>query len=87
MFDRYGVKVFIEPGAALVRDAGCLVSTVVDLARNGGETLAFLDTTVNHMPEVNQSQYQPDVVGHLDKGAFRHRLAGSTCLAGDTFGQ
>ncbi len=84
--DRYGVKVFIEPGAALVRDAGCLVSTVVDLARNGGETLAFLDTTVNHMPEVYEYQYQPDVVGHLDKGGFRHRLVGSTCLAGDTFG-
>jgi carboxynorspermidine decarboxylase len=84
---RYGVEVFIEPGAALVREAGCLVSTVIDLARNGGETLAFLDTTVNHMPEVYEYQFEPDVVGHLDSGGFRHRLVGSTCLAGDAFGR
>lgn len=85
--DRYGVEVFIEPGAAFVRRAGCIVSSVVDLATSGGETLAFLDTTVNHMPEVYEYQYEPDVFGHTQRGKFRYRLVGSTCLAGDTFGQ
>jgi carboxynorspermidine decarboxylase len=84
--DRYGVEVFVEPGAALVRKAGCIVSSVVDLATSGGETLAILDTTVNHMPEIYEYQYEPDVVGHTPKGKFRYRLVGSTCLAGDTFG-
>ncbi len=85
--DRYGVEVFIEPGTALVREAGYLVSTVIDLVVSSrGETLAFLDTTVNHMPEVYEYQYEPTVVGHVGKGKFRYRLVGSTCLAGDMFG-
>jgi carboxynorspermidine decarboxylase len=84
--DRYGVEVFIEPGAALVRDAGYLVATVIDLATHRGETLAFLDTTVNHMPEVYEYQYAPSVLGNSNNGRFRYQLAGSTCLAGDMFG-
>lgn len=84
--ERYGVEVFIEPGSALVRGAGYLVSTVIDLATNRGETLAYLDTTVNHLPEVYEYQYEPDVVGHLDKGKYQYRLVGCTCLAGDMFG-
>jgi carboxynorspermidine decarboxylase len=85
--DRYGVEVFIEPGASLVRGAGHLVASVIDMSTNGRETIAFLDTTVNHMPEVYEYQYEPNVLGHKDKGRFRYRLVGSTCLAGDTFGE
>lgn len=84
--DRYELEIFMEPGAALVRHAGSLVSSVVDLVNNGKETVAYLDTSVNHMPEVYEYQYEPDVVGHCDKGKHRYRLVGSTCLAGDTFG-
>ncbi len=84
--NRYEVEVFIEPGAALVRQAGSLVSSVVDLVNNGRETLAVLDTSVNHMPEIYEYQYKPNVTGHVDKGKCRYRLVGSTCLAGDIFG-
>lgn len=84
--DRYDLEVFIEPGAALVRKAGSLVASVTDLARIGGETFAYLDTTVNHMPEVYEYQYRPDVRGDVAKGRYRYRLAGGTCLAGDVFG-
>jgi carboxynorspermidine decarboxylase len=84
--ERYGVEVYIEPGRSLVGDAGYLVSTVIDVATSGRETLAYLDTSVNHMPEVYEYQYEPNVVGHTDKGTFRYRLVGSTCLAGDMFG-
>ncbi len=82
----YDVEVFIEPGASLVREAGCLVSTVIDITKSGRVSLVYLDTTVNHMPEVYEYQYEPDVVGHVDKGRYRYRLTGSTCLAGDIFG-
>jgi carboxynorspermidine decarboxylase len=84
--DHYDVEVFIEPGRAMVGDAGYLVSSVIDMSTNRRETLAYLDTTVNHMPEVYEYQYEPSVVGHVDKGKFRYRLVGSTCLAGDVFG-
>ena len=85
--ERFDVAVFIEPGAAIVRRAGSLVSTVIDVVEHGRTTLAYLDTTVNHMPEVYEYQYEPDVLGHSDNGRFRYQLVGSTCLAGDTFGQ
>jgi carboxynorspermidine decarboxylase len=84
--DRYEIEVFIEPGAALVRKAGSLVASVIDLVDIGGKTFAYLDTTVNHMPEVYEYQYRPDVCGDNPKGRHRYNLVGSTCLAGDVFG-
>lgn len=79
--------VFVEPGAAIVDNAGCLVATVIDLFDSEGKTVAVLDTTVNHMPEVFEFQYEPDVLDHLDDGKYCYVLAGSTCLAGDIFGE
>jgi carboxynorspermidine decarboxylase len=80
------LEVFIEPGATLVRGAGFIVSSVIDLFANDGKTIAVLDTTVNHMPEVFEYQFEPDVLDHSDDGAFEYTLAGSSCLAGDVFG-
>jgi carboxynorspermidine decarboxylase len=84
---RYGLEVFVEPGAALVRSAGYMVSTVVDLFENDGHSIAVLDTTVNHMPEVFEYQFEPDVLGHSEDGEFDYTLTGCSCLAGDIFGQ
>lgn len=84
---RYGLVVFIEPGAALVRSAGYLVASVIDMFRTGGKSIAVLDTTVNHVPEVFEYQFEPDVLGHSDGGEFDYRLVGSSCLAGDLFGE
>ena len=47
----------------------------------------MLDTTVNHMPEVFEYQFRPDVVGASDLGAHEYVLAGMSCLAGDVFGE
>ena len=62
----YGVEVFIEPGSGLIRAAGYFVASVLDLFQSGGATVAVLDTTVNHMPEVFEYGFQPDVMGHDD---------------------
>jgi carboxynorspermidine decarboxylase len=83
---RFDVQVFFEPGSALVRTAGYIVSTVLDVFQSGGLTVAVLDTTVNHMPEVFEYGYQPDIVGCDDDAAYEYLLAGCTCLAGDLFG-
>src|SRR5262249_3521104 len=61
---RHGLTVYVEPGAALVRKAGYLVATVIDLFRAEGRSIAVLDTTVNHLPEVFEYQFEPDVLGH-----------------------
>ncbi|MCH8281908.1 MAG: hypothetical protein IIC96_14650 [Chloroflexi bacterium] len=83
---RYNLQVFFEPGAALVRSAGYIVSTVLDVFQSGGSAVVVLDTSVNHMPEVFEYDFEPDVVGHDDNAAHEYLLAGCTCLAGDLFG-
>ena len=83
---RFGLQVVLEPGAAFCREAGYIVSTVVDVFDNGGKTIAILDTTVNHMPEVFEYGFAPDVVGHDESAPHEYLLAGCTCLAGDLFG-
>ncbi len=84
---RCGLETIMEPGAALIR-AGCyLVATVLDVQNRDGHPTAILDTTVNHMPEVFEYQYEPDVLGHRDSAEWTCTLAGCTCLAGDVFGE
>ena len=83
----YGLQVFMEPGAAFVRSAGYMVSTVLDVFANGGKRVAVLDTTVNHMPELLEFDFEPDVAEHDEEGGWDCLLAGCTCLAGDVFGE
>ena len=95
----YGARVFIEPGSGLIRAAGYFVSTVLDMFESGGAMVAVLDTSVNHMPEVFEYGFQPDVAGAVPAGPepverpavesetpYEYLLAGCTCLAGDLFG-
>lgn len=83
----YGLEVFLEPGAAFVRRAGFLVTEVIDLFRSSGKTVAVLDTTINHWPEIYEYQFEPDILGHKDEGEHEYLLAGSSCLAGDLLGE
>ena len=84
---RCGLETIMEPGAALIR-AGCyLVATVLEVQTRDGHRTAILDTTVNHMPEVFEYQYEPDVLGHRDAAEWVCTLAGCSCLAGDVFGE
>ena len=85
--NRHGTEVIIEPGAAFVRDSGYVVASVLDLFTSDGKEVAVLDTTVNHMPEVFEYQYRPEVLGHSDAGPHEYVLAGVSCLAGDVFGE
>lgn len=84
---KYGVEVFIEPGEAVVGRSACIVSSVVDLFDSEGKEVAVLDTTVNHVPQVYEYQYRPEVAGATRPGGYRYILAGATCLAGDLFGE
>ena len=84
---KHDLKVFIEPGSTFVRDAGFLVSTVLDLIENGGKSIAILDTSVNHLPESFEYDWRPDVLTDIKHGRYNYIIAGSTCLAGDVFGE
>lgn len=83
----FGLDVYIEPGKAVVGRAGYLVATVLDSFVSDGETVAILDTSINHNPEVFEYQRQPELHEHDPAGRYTAILAGCTCLAGDVFGK
>lgn len=83
---RYQSDIFIEPGKAVVGHSGYLLASVIDIFERPGKTVAILDTCINHLPEVFEYQYQPVVANSNQGGEFYYRLAGSSCLSGDLFG-
>lgn len=84
---QYELDVFVEPGEAVVRNAGYIVSSVIDLFESDGKTIAVLDTSTNHIPSALDYQCPPSVLNSHPSGSHDYLLAGSTCLAGDLFGE
>lgn len=84
---RYEVEVFIEPGEAVVLNAGVLVGEVLDILPNGTVILDVSPTC--HMPDVLEMPYRPDITGAGTKNQYAHcyRFGGPTCLAGDVVGE
>lgn len=86
--DTYHVEVYLEPGEAVVLNAGYLVSSVLEIVQNGID-IAILDTSAAcHMPDVLEMPYRPPVQssGNPGEKSCTYRLAGPTCLAGDVIG-
>lgn len=84
----YGVEVYLEPGEAVVLNAGFLVTRVLETLENGMH-LAILDTSAAcHMPDVIEMPYRPPLLdsGAPDEKSYTYRLGGPTCLAGDVIG-
>jgi carboxynorspermidine decarboxylase len=82
----YQLRTYFEPGGGIVSSAGYLVSSVLDVVGPIHSKIAILDTTVNHLPECLEFDYEPDVFGDQD-GGYDYTLAGSSCLASDVFGE
>ncbi len=92
---RWRLEVYLEPGTAVVLNAGALVAEVLDAGWNDGH-FAVLDASATcHMPDVIEAPYTPDLlhgvpVDASTEGAARDdrivRLGGPTCLAGDVIG-
>lgn len=86
--DKYGVQVYLEPGEAVALNAGFLVTSVLEVIKNGIE-IAILDTSAAcHMPDVLEMPYRPPLLnsGLANEKNYTYRLAGPTCLAGDIIG-
>ena len=84
----YNVEVYLEPGEAVVLNAGYLVSSVLEIMENDMH-LAILDTSAAcHMPDVLEMPYRPPVMdsGKAKEKPYTYRLGGPTCLAGDVIG-
>ena len=86
--EKYGVDVYLEPGEAVVENAGFLVASVLDIVNNAPPTAILDASAATHMPDVLEMPYRPDIIGAGRAGEKPHtyRLAGPTCLAGDVIG-
>ena len=84
----YGLEVYLEPGEAVVLNAGFFVASVLDVVENE-MSVAILDASAAcHMPDVLEMPYRPVITGAGGPGEkkYTYRLAGPTCLAGDVIG-
>ena len=86
--ETYGVEVYLEPGEAVVLNAGFLVTSVLETMHNCMD-IAILDTSAAcHMPDVIEMPYRPPLMnsGEAGEKSCTYRLGGPTCLAGDVIG-
>lgn len=86
--ETYDVEVYLEPGEAVVLNAGYLITTVLETVKNG-MNIAILDASAAcHMPDVLEMPYRPPLMfsGKPNEKAHTYRLSSATCLAGDIIG-
>jgi carboxynorspermidine decarboxylase len=86
---RWGTRVYLEPGEAVALNCGYLVTTVLDVVQ-ADMPVAIIDGSVPaHMPDVLEMPYRPHIIGSGQPGdkPFTCRIGGLSCLAGDVAGE
>ena len=85
---KYDVEVYLEPGEAVVLNAGYMVCRVLDKIYNGMEILILDASAACHAPDIIEAPYRAPVFSAdlPNVKQYTYRLAGPTCLAGDIFG-
>lgn len=87
--EKYNVEVYLEPGEAVALDAGYLITSILDITKNGTTTNVIVDTSAAcHMPDVLEMPYTPRIIGAYKENEkeFNYQIGGPTCLAGDIIG-
>lgn len=86
---KYGVEVHLEPGAAIVWNAGTLVAAVLDIIKRKDVpySVAILDISFEaHLTDfILSPELELKIRGAGKKGQYKHafKFGGGTCLAGD----
>ena len=71
------LTIYLEPGEAVVLNAGVLVSKVIDLVNNGID-IAILDTSATcHMPDVLEVPYTPRIYEFIKGCTLQISFGGS----------
>ena len=86
--EEWNVEVYLEPGEAWALNAGFLLTSVLDVLKNGETQLAIVDASAAcHMPDVLEMPYRPPLLGADEReDGITVRLGGPTCLSGDVIG-
>ena len=87
--EQYDQEITLEPGFDLINSSGYLISSVADIFKRDGKNIVVLNTSTNHLSEVFEYQYSPEILKDLLSQDLKHSylLTGATCLAGDIFGE
>lgn len=83
----YDLDVFTEPGKAIIGEACYMITSVTDIMKHNAKMVAILDTTSNHMPEIFEYGFQPEIIEESAESKHTYILAGASCLAGDIIGE
>ncbi len=86
--NKYNVTVYLEPGEAVVFNAGFYLTSVLDIVENGMHVAITDGSAEAHLPDVLAMPYRPELLGSAEAGvrAYTYRLGGISCLAGDIIG-
>ena len=83
--EHFGLRIYLEPGEAVVTGAAWLVTKVLDIVSNE-EDIAIVDSSVEaHMLDLLIYRENAEIEG-AGEGGYRYTIAGKSCLAGDLFG-
>ena len=88
--EEWKAEVYLEPGEAWALNAGFLLTSVLDVLKNGETQIAIVDASAAcHMPDVLEMPYLPPLLGtdETEEGGITVRLGGPTCLSGDVIGE
>lgn len=86
--NKYNLKIFAEPCETVVSGAGYFVATVTDIVYNGMNTAILDASAICHLPDIVHSPYRCEIFNATKPNTkkYTYRIAGSTCYAGDIFG-
>jgi carboxynorspermidine decarboxylase len=80
------IQIYLEPGEAVVLNAGVFVTSVLDTIHNGMDIAVCDCSAETHMPDVLAMPYRPKLIGEPENGKYTYRLGGISCLSGDVIG-
>lgn len=83
------IRVYLEPGEAVVLNAGVFITQVLDIIRNGVDIIIADSSAETHMPDVLAMPYRPHLVGSGEAAAdnkHTYKIGCISCLAGDFIG-
>ncbi|QAR34402.1 carboxynorspermidine decarboxylase [Geovibrio thiophilus] len=80
------IQVYLEPGEAVVLNAGVFITSVLDTIYNGMDIAVCDCSAETHMPDVLAMPYRPKLTGEPENGKYTYRLGGISCLSGDVIG-
>ena len=83
--NKFGVRIYLEPGEAVITQSAELVTKVLDIVHNEID-IAIVDSSIEaHMLDLLVYQTKAKIKTP-SLGRFKYMIAGRSCLAGDIFG-